>query len=247
MTPGAVLAGEAQWCVVEGDCWGALASFPPGSVDALVTDPPYGIDLGECGNPRGGNYGMKHEGYGFADTYEHFVAEVVPRLNEWLDVSKRALVWTGPHIHEQRKPAAIGGVYFPGAVGRHVWGFKQFLPALLYGMSPTLAQGKGAGVPTCIQSNERAEPIEGGHPVPKPLPWMLWSVRLASLPGELVVDPFAGSGTTGVAALRLGRRVVLIERDPRFAALARERMSAEESTTTVQAMRAGQGALFGNR
>ena len=53
-----------------------------------------------------------------------------------------------------------------------------------------------------------------------------------------------GSGTTGVAALRLGRRCILIEKDPKYAALCRERMLAEESGSTLQARRAGQETLY---
>ena len=63
-------------------------------------------------------------------------------------------------------------------------------------------------------------------------------------PGDLVLDPFAGSGTTGVAALRLGRRVVLIEKNAEYAALCVERMRAEEAGSTLAASRAGQEALF---
>ena len=67
---------------------------------------------------------------------------------------------------------------------------------------------------------------------------------VVGLPGDLILDPFAGSGTTGVAALRLGRRCILIEKDPKYAALCRERMTAEESSSTLQAKRAGQEPLF---
>ena len=49
----------------------------------------------------------------------------------------------------------------------------------------------------------------------------------------LVLDPFSGSGTTGVAALRLGRRYVGIERDPEWLALARARLDAESDGTPV--------------
>jgi len=230
------------WTMHHGDCLEVMPTL--GKVDAVVTDPPYGVDLGECGDARGGNHGMRHAGYGFADTYDHFVSEVVPRINQSLDMATRGLVWTGPHIHEQRKPAAVGGVYSPGAVGRHVWGFKQFLPVLLYGMSPTLAMGKGASVPTCIVSSERAEHVDDGHPVPKPLSWMLWSVRLASVDAETILDPFAGSGTTGVAAIRLGRRFIGIEKDEKYFQLACDRLRAEENGSTLQAARAGQEALF---
>ena len=60
-------------------------------------------------------------------------------------------------------------------------------------------------------------------------------------------NPFAGSGTTGVAALRLGRRVILIEKDPKDAALCVERMRAEELGQSLEAMRAGQLTLLGGK
>jgi site-specific DNA-methyltransferase (adenine-specific) len=55
-----------------------------------------------------------------------------------------------------------------------------------------------------------------GHPTVKPLALMRYLVRLASKPGDIVLDPFAGSGTTGEAAFIEGRRAALIEIDPQF-------------------------------
>lgn len=52
---------------------------------------------------------------------------------------------------------------------------------------------------------------------------MRWLVRLVTRAGDVVLDPFGGSGTTGAAALAEGRRVILVERDPRFAEIARQR------------------------
>jgi site-specific DNA-methyltransferase (adenine-specific) len=64
-------------------------------------------------------------------------------------------------------------------------------------------------------------------------------------PEETILDPFAGSGTTGVACLRLGRKFIGIEKDPTYFALACERLRAEEQGSTLQAARAGQMALLG--
>jgi len=63
------------------------------------------------------------------------------------------------------------------------------------------------------------------HPAQKPLALMQTMVRLFSDPGELVLDPFTGSGTTGVAALSLGRRFEGWELDPGYASLARSRLA----------------------
>ncbi len=65
-----------------------------------------------------------------------------------------------------------------------------------------------------------------GHPTQKPLALMEKLVRLFTDPGDTILDPFAGSGTTGVAALRMGRRFVGWERDPKYHAIALKRLTA---------------------
>ena len=63
-----------------------------------------------------------------------------------------------------------------------------------------------------------------GHPTVKPLELMRWLVRLVVPVGGRVLDPFAGTGTTGRAALIEGRRSVLIERDARYLPLIEARL-----------------------
>ena len=82
------------------------------------------------------------------------------------------------------------------------------------------------------------------HPTQKPLALMLELVELFTDPGDVVLDPFAGSGTTGVACLRLGRRAILIEKDPKYAAIARERLKAEAQGLSLRDARAGQLPLL---
>ena len=62
-------------------------------------------------------------------------------------------------------------------------------------------------------------------PTVKPLDLMRWLIRLVTPPGGLVLDPFAGSGTTGQACALEGFRCILIERDPVAAELTRVRLS----------------------
>ena len=66
----------------------------------------------------------------------------------------------------------------------------------------------------------------GGHPTQKPLPLLLDWVKKFSNEGETVLDPFMGSGTTGVACAKLGRKFVGIEKRPDYFALACERIEA---------------------
>ncbi|WP_438852643.1 DNA-methyltransferase [Brevundimonas nasdae] len=72
----------------------------------------------------------------------------------------------------------------------------------------------------------KAERMGSGHPTVKPVRVMRWLCRLIAPPGALILDPFAGSGTTGVAALAEGMRPFLIEREARFCADIERRMRA---------------------
>jgi hypothetical protein len=73
---------------------------------------------------------------------------------------------------------------------------------------------------------ERDAGVEGDgniHSTVKSISLMRWLIRLVTQPGDVVLDPFGGSGTTGVAALCEGRRVILVEREARYAEIARQR------------------------
>jgi modification methylase len=64
-----------------------------------------------------------------------------------------------------------------------------------------------------------------GHPTQKPEALLSRLILASTRPGDLILDPFFGSGTTGAAAKRLGRRYIGIEREPRYAALAEARIA----------------------
>ena len=63
------------------------------------------------------------------------------------------------------------------------------------------------------------------HPTVKPLSLCRWLVRLLAPPGGVVLDPFAGSGSIGIAAVLEGRQFIGIEREARYVAIARARMT----------------------
>lgn len=72
----------------------------------------------------------------------------------------------------------------------------------------------------------KAERTHGRHPTQKPLDLLRRALRMAAPPGSLVLDPFTGSGTTGVAAIELGLGFVGLEIDERYLELASQRISA---------------------
>ena len=68
----------------------------------------------------------------------------------------------------------------------------------------------------------------GEHPTPKPVPLMARCIINSTDQGDMVLDPFMGSGTTGVAALQNGRRFIGIELEPKYFDIARRRIEAED-------------------
>lgn len=89
-------------------------------------------------------------------------------------------------------------------------------------------------------STHSRDRITGG----KPMRGMIELVEDYSRPGDLVCDPVAGAATTGLAALRTGRRCLLIEKDPERAQLSADRIKAEISLTDRRVQAAGQVGLF---
>jgi modification methylase len=106
-------------------------------------------------------------------------------------------------------------------------------------------------IPLCTGA-ERLKTREGGklHPTQKPLPLLHRILVATTEPGDVVLDPFFGTGTTGAAARRLGRHFIGIEREPAYAAAAEARIEAIvplDGTTlaTTQARRAEPRIAFG--
>ena len=97
------------------------------------------------------------------------------------------------------------------APSRRLGGASRFFPVFRY-------EAKAG-------SAERPRGEDGtAHPTVKPVDLMAWLVRLVTPPGGLVLDPFAGSGTTAEACIVEGFRCVLIEKDPAYAELIRTRL-----------------------
>ncbi len=84
-----------------------------------------------------------------------------------------------------------------------------------------LADGKGRAM-NSFRSTEQAE--KNGHPCPKPIKSWQKLVNRVSRKGETILDPFMGSGTTGVACAKLGRKFIGIEIEPKYFDIACERI-----------------------
>jgi site-specific DNA-methyltransferase (adenine-specific) len=193
-----------------GDC---REIIPALTFDALVTDPPYGVDF--AGKAAKG----EHRNGGYIGGDDASVGPAAVRIA--LKSCERGVVFSGSRLlHDYPKPRDVGCVYCPAGVGTGPWGFVCFHAVLFYGARPG-----GPRSPSSLFAATAKSDNLGGHPCAKPVRWLTWAVSLASLPSEIILDPFAGSGTTLVAAKNLGRRAIGIEIEERYCEIAARRLS----------------------
>ena len=183
-----------------GNCLEILPTLP--KVDAVVTDPPYGI--GFAAQPT--NYqraaGMKPA------SWDNARAE---RLSDLLSLAEIQVVW--------------GGNYYelPPSRGWLSW-FKPDAPPSManFELAWTNQDRNARQIQQSIAATN-AERV--GHPTQKPLVVMEWT--LSQFPtAETILDPFMGSGTTGVACVNLGRKFIGIEIERKYFDIACERIDA---------------------
>ena len=178
--------------LILGDCRDILPTLGP--VDAIVTDPPYGI----AATWKGGS----GSGWGKA------TGEAELR-NEWDDEAPNADLFDLLRSIS-REQIIWGGNYFPLPPSRCwlVWNKPERNFSLA---EAELAWTNRDNVVRVIDS-PRSEPGRL-HPTQKPVPVMMWSVEKTK---GTVLDPFMGSGTTGVACVNLDRSFIGIEREPSY-------------------------------
>jgi site-specific DNA-methyltransferase (adenine-specific) len=193
-----------------GDCMEILPTLP--KVDAVITDPPYDI-----GAAWGGASSWSSAGVGRARMWG--------ARPEWDTKPDAALLqW----ICEQ--PAVIwGGNYFAGlpvVKGWLVWDkcadMTQAQAELAWSNIPANVRVYKRS-PLGVFGNGGANDETKAHPTQKPLSLMRWCIEQAGRP-QTILDPFAGSGSTGVAALQMGLRFIGIERDPAYFQIMCERI-----------------------
>lgn len=201
-------------CIL-GDCLEVLPTL--GRFDAVVTDPPYGV--GFVGKTE--NDGRKSTG-GYASFADDDPEYIIKRASAAIAQADRAAITPGSRILRGYPEWQDMGVFFvPGGVGLGRWGFCCSHPILYYGSRP-----KRQGMWPTSFYDAKPMPSDTGHPVAKPIEWMERLVNISSMPGHLILDPFMGSGTTGVAAVKLGRRFTGIEIDPGYFDISCRRIEA---------------------
>lgn len=187
--------------LLQGDCLDIMKRMPDGCVDLVVTDPPYGINKAE---------------------WDKYVP--IEYINECFRLAKIVCVmpglWAiGKCIHEMgsRYKSIIAGHNKNGMTYSPI-GFGNWIPAVIGGEK--IPSGQDAFDFTI---SEKKPP----HPSPKPIKYIEWLIKRLSCENDIILDCYAGSGTTLVAAKQLGRRWIGCEIEPKYIEICQQRLAQE--------------------
>jgi len=210
-----------------GDCLELMRDIPDGSVDAVITDPPYGV---------GFDYGTE-----YVDS-ERKYKNVIDNL-----LHSESLVKPGGFmvVYQPAKHARYWAEWFPrewkpiALLRNFVAGWRgDIVPATDYALWWKVGKGTKArdwqdffarDWFLCNTAPANRDPLSRGHPCPRPLDGVSYLVKCFCPPNGIVVDLFMGSGTTGVACVKLNRNFIGMEIDPTYFEIAQRRIAEAQA------------------
>ena len=239
--------------IYQGDCLEILAAIPADCVDLIYADPPYflsndgitchagkmvSVNKGAWDKSQGPD--LDHE---FNRTWLAACQRVLkPNGSIWVSGTSHVIHSVGFAMQQlgfkllndiswvkPNPPPNLSCRYFTHATETLIWAAKnkKSKHTFNYKLMREYAGGKQMKCVWMLAAPDREEKRYGKHPTQKPLALLDRIVQAASNPGDLVLDPFMGGGTTAIAALRNGRVSLGIELDAEFAWLAARRAAGE--------------------
>ncbi|MHB2026208.1 MAG: DNA-methyltransferase [Elusimicrobiota bacterium] len=242
-----------------GDCLAILEDaarrHPAGIFDLIFADPPYFLSNGgmtcKSGRMARVDKGAWDKSRG-ADQNHEF-------NRRWLSLCQKALkpdgtIWVSGTAHvihsvgfamqqlgfkilndvawvKRNPPPNLSCRYFTHASETLIWAAKNEKSRHVFNYQDMKRENGGKQMKSVweILPPAAVEKKMGRHPTQKPMGLLRRVLSASSRPGDLILDPFMGSGTTGLAALELGRRFMGVEMDKKHFALAKARISAVEA------------------
>ena len=219
--------------LIQGDCLEEMKKIPDESVDLVLTDPPYGTNDGKGKNIKRGTSNtdfsviewdrelpiqyiselhrvMKPDSWGFIFTDKSKVSQV------WYELERRGLTPRNVFYWIKSNKAPTPRCNFKSCIEA----------AVVFTKGRTNQRWYGGG----NQNNYIILPFVSGrekvnHPTQKPVKLMAHLLQLVSTENDVVLDPFMGSGSTGVACKQLNRNFIGIELDKNYYNIAKQRIS----------------------
>jgi site-specific DNA-methyltransferase (adenine-specific) len=241
-----------------GDCIGGLGSLDDASVDVTITDPPYEIEAHTKGKRQGKSSGRGREECGkkyarvVDEEFDFFPITEAQRRDVGREIARVTRKWIGVFCQVEAIHLWRGALERDGFVYRRTipWVKPDAMPSL-HGKWP----GQAFEAIVVLGRPSATAPIGGkaryyqatrergdtrAHPTAKPIALMRQIVEDFTEFGDLVCDPFAGSGSTGFACKMLGRRFVGWELNNTYYLTALRRLNGEVARPTLR-----QPSLFG--
>ncbi|HEY4723110.1 MAG TPA: site-specific DNA-methyltransferase [Anaerolineae bacterium] len=215
------------------DAMSGMAALPDGSIDMIMTDPPYGISYL---SPRTTNHRR------ITGDDESFDTDIVIYLREFLRVLKNNSVCCVCMVGGGKRPVSQKFVMAALSVGFNLvqevvwdkmtlglgWRYRPSYEKII-----VLSKNKKYNfystshkISNIVRMNNII-PRKGDHPTPKPVQLMEFFINLHSKEGDIILDPFAGHATTAIAAVRNGRRYICYEIDSVYYGAAVSRVNRE--------------------
>lgn len=221
--------------IIHGDCLDVLRGMPDASVDAVITDPPYGIQ--DKANPKPDRQGKR---VGKANTWHppsHWDNAIDPEWGRQCARVAPVILWFG---HWRKRAIVEASIPYPIRC-EIVWAKNTHVGP----PCPVAMQDERLWVfsADAIKVREFATSVWSVPIIPtwahrhhkneKPVALMAKAIRVFTDAGATVLDPFAGSGTTGVAASQEGRRFIGIEREAAYVEIARKRIADAQAQMSL--------------
>jgi site-specific DNA-methyltransferase (adenine-specific) len=231
------------------DCLEVMKGWPDGCVDLVLTDPPYNIGYGYDGYKDN----LTEEAYiellatfqyPFKTVMIHYPEETMQYLVPALGPPDKVIAW----CYNSHCPRRFRLISFWNVLPC----FEKVTQPFKNPNDKRIVKKQNAGVAGCpvydwwadIQQVKNVSLEKTEHPCPVPLRLMNRILKISSTEHDIILDPFCGSGTTCVAAKKLGRRYIGIEISEDYCQISKDRLISLDTGVPVKEMRAGQGALF---
>lgn len=185
-----------------GDCLSILSTITHGVVDAIITDPPYGLGFRGC---------EWDENIPFWLTIARSISPLV------MFTTAPTTMWDYP------RPDWVNCWYREASNSRtSSGGFNHWSPILVYGKVKFMVDS------IKLHAIQHAYPKGFPHPSPKPEALLSWLIENSTEEGDTILDPFMGSGTTGYVSACSKRKFIGIEINPDYFEVARYRISTAQ-------------------
>ncbi|MBX7078179.1 MAG: site-specific DNA-methyltransferase [Nannocystaceae bacterium] len=244
---------DGRATLLAGDCLEQLQQLPAESVDVVFADPPYFLSNGgttcKAGRRVSVDKGKWDRSLGVDDNHAF--------NRSWLEACQRVLqpngtIWVSGTSHviysvgfamqqlgfkllneivweKPNPPPNLSCRYFTHSTETVLWAARDRKSRHFFDYASMRRDNGGKQMKSVwrMTAPGKSEKLHGSHPTQKPIDLLARIVAASCPPGGVVLDPFNGSGTTGVAALRGHARYIGIEREPQYLELSRRRLAAE--------------------